>query len=139
MGWYWFDEGSDDEERINNNDASRKNPRRKQIASLALEVGDETKPKQDGTAQHVVAVANADQQPDYVQSQRIDDDNDDDNDHDAHQSEEDFDQLPACLAPLTKGLEPDKGSAPSEGVPNLNGLEGDSAFLEGELGERPFC
>jgi hypothetical protein len=67
MGWYWFDESSDDED--DTNDAPRENPRRKQIDSLASETGDETKQKQDGTA-HVVAVA--DQQPEYVQFQQID-------------------------------------------------------------------
>jgi hypothetical protein len=125
MGWYWFDESSDDEDNSNKY-VSRENQRRKQIESYALETGDKTKPKQDGTANVVAA---ADQQPEYVQSLQINDDNN----HDAQQSEVELDELPACLALFSKGGELDKGSAPLEGVPN--GLEGDSAFLEGELGE----
>jgi hypothetical protein len=124
MGWYWFDESSDDEDN-SNNDASRENQRRKQVDSLASEIGDETKPKQDGTA-HVVAVAVADQQPEYVQLQQIDDDNN----HDAQQSEVELNEVPACLVLFSKGGELDKGSAALEGVPN--GPEGRSAFLEGE-------
>jgi hypothetical protein len=129
----WFDESSDDEKhKDNTNDASRENLRRKQIESFPLERGDETKPNQNGTAQHTVAVA--DEQPQYVQSLQIDDD-DNENNHDAHQSKVELGEFPTRLALVSKGGELDKCSTPLEGVPNLNGLEGDSAFLEGEFDE----